>query len=298
MEARLKKYFEAAEFLPPELRKYAHLLSDREKETAEEFRLRRGQPFAVSFGGAEYVPDAGKLCTAEHIAFAVSGASKGSLHAVCDSLRNGYITAEGGHRLGVCGSAVIKDGGISAIKTFSSVSLRIAKEIIGAGKEVFEYLSLLLPLQNALIISPPGGGKTTLLRDVVRLFSNSGARVSVADERGEIAAMADGVSGFDLGPRTDVMDGCGKADGAMMLLRTMSPQIIALDEITDPKDIAAVENAGGCGVAIIATCHAYSGEELKSRALYPELKRLFEYVVLLEGGGEDRRVKITRMSEL
>ena len=145
-------------------------------------------------------------------------------------------------------------------------------------------------LRSTLILSPPGYGKTTILRDLIRLLSGQGVRVAVADERGELAAMHDGVPQFDVGAHTDVLEGCPKAQGTLMLLKTMSPAVVALDEVTSPEDVEAIGFAGHCGVSILATAHAFDREDLCRRPLYRELLALsvFDRIVTIQKQGLNR----------
>ncbi len=145
--------------------------------------------------------------------------------------------------MGVCGETVIRNGEITNIKNISSLSLRIARERKGTAEKVLPELLSGGSIKNTLIISPPGGGKTTLLRDVIRLLSDGGHRVGLADERYEVAAVKDGLPTLDVGERTDVLSGCPKAEAIIMLLRAMNPEVIAADEITAPSDAEAIMSA-------------------------------------------------------
>ncbi len=215
----------------------------------------------------------------------MENATKGSLHSVLEPLRGGFITIEGGHRLSLCGSAMLKDGALSHVRDISSVCIRIAREKIGVAVPILPKLFEQGQLQNTLILSPPGMGKTTLLRDIIRMLSCgegvSPLRVSVADERGELAGCMAGTPQMDIGPRTDVWSGLPKADAAVMMLRGCSPQALALDEITAPGDVSAAEMCQGCGVAVLATAHAAGTEDLRRRALYNSLPEIFSRVVVI-----------------
>ncbi|MBR5543434.1 MAG: stage III sporulation protein AA, partial [Oscillospiraceae bacterium] len=158
------------------------------------------------------------------------------------------------------------------------------KEIKTAAEELFSELSASTLFDNTLIISPPGHGKTTILRDLVRRISDKGVRISLVDERGEIAAKHGGVAQFDVGRCTDVLDGAPKAQGAMLLLRTMSPQVIALDEITAREDVDAIFSITNCGVRILATAHGDDEKSLFRRPLYRELlnAEIFGNIVILK----------------
>ena len=189
------------------------------------------------------------------------------------------MTLEGGHRLGVCGFGVVQQGVVHTIRSPTSLVLRIARAVPGCAEGLFPALT-----DSTLILGPPGAGKTTLLRDAVRLLSDQGRlRVGLADERGEVSASTGQGAALEVGQRTDVMVNVPKAEAVMMLLRTMSPQWIALDEITAPEDIEALDRAAYCGVKLLATAHGDSLSDLTRRPLYHKLlaRGAFSQVVLL-----------------
>jgi stage III sporulation protein AA len=273
--------------LPPELKRAIQFLSEEERNQLEEIRLRIGVCCTVTKGGREFgITREGKLfpdssdgqglvrgipVTSEHIAYLVGSASQGSLYAAEDTLREGYITLPGGHRVGICGHAVTENGKITTIKRFSSACVRIARAATGAASSLAHGLVEKGRVSNTLILSPPLGGKTTLLRDIVRELSKRGFRIGVADERGELAGMVKGEPQFDLGGKTDTLDGCKKAEGAMLLLRGMAPDVLVMDEITAAEDVSAVLQAAHCGVAVLATAHAADFEEFAKRSAYAAL---------------------------
>lgn len=194
----------------------------------------------------------------------------------------GYITIQGGHRIGITGNAVIKDGKIININYISSLNFRIAKQVIGCSNKIIKYVineeeNL---VYNTLIVSPPGAGKTTILRDLIRKLSNgmeqikyNGSNIGVVDERGEIAAMYHGIPQNDIGMRTDVIDNVPKSIGMNMLIRSMTPKIIVADEIGNIQDVEAIKYAVCCGIKGIFTAHGSSIEDLK---LNPAIKQLIE----------------------
>lgn len=260
------KYDEAAKVLPEEIRAHALFLPDGDKTAAEEFRLRCGRPPTALIRGVEK-PLCDIRVTQSMLESVVSAASSASRHSVAECLKKGFVTAPGGHRIGLCGTAVVRDGRIESIRNVSSVCVRIARQIIGVSNGLIERLSdnAGRPL-GTLIISPPGDGKTTLLRDLVRAFSTRGVRTAVIDERGEIAALSRGEPQFDVGPYTDVLELAPRAEAVACVLRSMAPRLIALDEICTETDAEAVGTAVGSGASIIATAHASSMEELKHRS--------------------------------
>ena len=257
----------------------------------EELRCRLDRPITVVAGGRGNMLSATRI-TAGEIDRIVERASRSSLYSHQEELRHGFIHASGGVRIGLCGTINENehDHLISGIRQISSLSIRIPREIRGCADEIYRILSSGLP-GNTLILSPPGYGKTTLLRDLIRLMSDGGLRVSVADERGEISAACDRVPGFDLGLNTDVMVGGRKRDSAMMLLRSMSPQVLAFDEITDPEDLEMIAQVIGCGARLLATAHAKDKSALQKRALYRSVLSagIFDTAVwILQEGGKRR----------
>lgn len=186
-----------------------------------------------------------------------------SVYAFTDEISNGYITIFGGHRVGLVGRPVYKEGKIYNIKDISALNFRIARQVIGASDKIINDIKVKGKFENTLIISPPGMGKTTLLRDIIRYISNSGYEVSLVDERSEIAACFRGVPQNDVGERTDVMDGVNKADGILMMVRSMRPDFIATDEIGTDEDAKAIMYAINSGVKVIATSHGEDISDLK-----------------------------------
>ena len=185
----------------------------------------------------------------------LSRAAQYSVHSYTDSLRHGFLTLSGGHRLGICGTAAEEDGRVLGVRGLSSINLRIAHQAEDLQAQIARWIGTDEP-QSTLLLSPPGYGKTTLLREWVRYFSDRGFTAAIADERSEIAALADGVPQLAVGRCTDVMEGCSKWQAAVMLLKTMSPALLALDEITAPEDAKAVSLCTHCGTAVIACAHA------------------------------------------
>lgn len=290
----------ASSFLPVWLRCAVRTLPERQKEEAEEFRLRAGRPPAVAYPDGEW-PVAGcesRAVTPEDLVSILELASQGSAHTVLERWKNGYVTVGGGHRLGICGSGVVKDGTIANINYISSLSIRIAKQVPGAASGMIKDLLHQGALQSTLILSPPGRGKTTLLREIIRCVSDGvdvpPMRVGVVDERGELAAAEAGLPHMDLGARTDVMDGCPKQIGLLMLLRGMNPQVLAVDEITAPEDVDALLTAAGCGVTLLATAHGEGVSELRTRPVYRRLldENIFKRVVVISMDGKKRSYRV------
>ncbi len=286
---------QAAGLLPGPLRQSIASLPQSQREQAEEIRLRVGRPLSVNVGGEELSPPGGCPVTEGDLRFVLELASQSSVHTVLDKMRSGFLTVRGGHRIGICGTAVVRGGEMESFRYISSMAIRIAREVRGIAGPLLDRLLDGGRLRSTLILSPPGQGKTTLLRDLIRSLSQgeggAALRVGVADERGELAATYRGMPQMDLGPRTDVLDGCPKAEGLMLLLRGMNPQVLAVDEITAEADLHALLAAAGCGASLLATAHGTAPEQLARRPLYRTLlaEGLFERFILIEGHGLARR---------
>lgn len=279
----INAYDEAVKLLPA---KTAAALG-KELRCAEEFRLRTGYAMTALIDGRE-LPVSDTSVTQEDIACVIEKATRASVHTVQQDMTKGFISCGFGLRLGVCGTGIISGCAVSGLRDISSVSIRIPHEVRSCGGNAAKMLYG--SRDNTLVVSPPGGGKTTLLRELIRSISASGIRIAVADERRELAAMYRGSPQFDIGPATDVMSDIPKAESVMMLLRTMNPQVIVMDEISTPDDCLAAASAIGCGVRVIASAHAASVDELKKRAVYRGLieSGAFTAAVIIENSGGTR----------
>ncbi len=290
----------------------------------EEIRIRIGQPvffhtrrgeFLLMTSGEGYViqkyekekGDEVYRITEQDLFEMQNYISNYSLYAFCEELKNGFLTIQGGHRIGIAGGTVNENGRISGISYLTFLNIRVAHEKKGCADEILPKIrGEEGEIYNTLIISPPGAGKTTFLRDCIRILSYGrdgygknayekegavGKKIGLVDERSELAACYHGVPQNDIGPRTDVLDGCNKAEGVMMLLRTMSPEVIAVDELGSEEDFKAVEQAAYSGCRILGTLHAGSIKELQEK---PILKRwckkgVFERFVLIKKGENGER---------
>ena len=215
--------------------------------------------------------------------------TKYSAYAFADELKNGFITLKGGYRVGIAGKTVLGREGVSGFGYCTSFCIRIPREVRGVASELFGRVRQEGRFLNTLIVSPPGMGKTTLLRDMARLLGTdapgrTGLRVAVIDERSEIAG-GQGIGRFDVGMKTDVLDGCPKSQGIMMALRSLNPQVIITDEIGRPEDATALDDAMSCGVGIVATAHGGSMQDILSRPVLREMAgaALFELFVVIGG---------------
>ena len=300
MDKESMRYDSAAAVLPGSLRRAALTLSAEERRQAEEIRLRAGQELTVMLSGEER--GCGVTVEQADLEALCNLVTEFSRYAAVETLRQGYLTIRGGCRVGFCGTAVMKDGSVANLKDYSSAVIRVAREKRGIADGLPEQLFRDGRFVNTLILAPPGGGKTTLLRELVRCLSNGydgceGHRVALVDERGEIAAARQGVLQMDVGKRTDVLDGCPKAMAIPMMLRCMNPQILAVDEITLREDIHAMTMAANCGVGLLATIHAADVAELQRKPLYRELlaAEVFRIAVVLR---ETHRARSWYLEEL
>lgn len=300
----MDNYRQAVGVLPEPLRTMALAVDGALMARTEEIRLRVGTaPALVLPEGERAIPGAA-ITGREELERLVELASRWSLHAVLEQLRRGYLTVAGGHRLGLCGTAVMEGNQMHVLRDFSGANLRVARQMKGVAVQTVRQLLQEGQLPNTLILAPPGAGKTTLLRDLIRCLSTGQTgpplRVAVADERGELAAMYQGQAQMDLGGCTDVLDACPKAVAIPMLLRGMNPRVIAVDEITLREDVAAMEQAVGCGVSLLATAHGGGPEDLKRRPVYREMvdKGIFQMLVTIRVENGQRTIRVMPVEEL
>lgn len=291
-------YRQILPYLPLELRQLLLNCDQQRLEQLEELRLRPLLPPLLRFGHDEAFlsadgslvdsPEQGRLLSESELRKTVLLLSDSSFYAVEEELRRGYITLPGGHRAGLTGRAVLVSGAVKTLKDISAVNIRIARPITGLAAPLLPRLiDSQGRLHHTLIVSEPRGGKTTLLRDLTRAISNGEGirpmRVGVVDERSELAAMRGGIPQLPIGIRSDVMDGCPKAEGINMLLRSMGPEALVCDEIGRPEDAAAIMEAVNGGVKMLCSAHGASAEEILARPVLSTLlkERAFERIILL-----------------
>lgn len=281
--------------LPMEVGQAVRELPQARQQILEEIRLRTGCEVTAVLAGAEEALCVRRplICTRSMLEQLVNAACGYSAYAAEETLRQGYLPLKGGHRVGLCGTAVMDGTRIITMKEISSANVRIARQIPGCAEELARTLAA-HPV-NTLLIGPPGSGKTTLLRDLVRQMSDRyGWRMGLVDSRGELAACLGGEPQLTVGRRTDVVSRMPKAEAMELLLRTMNPQWIAVDEITAAEDVEAMDRSAYCGVGILATAHGSGREDLVQRPLYRRLVELnlFQTLVILD---REKTARVERM---
>ncbi len=297
----LLSFENAISVLPLPIRQSISRMSNEMKINIEEIRLRINHPVFVTVKGQEIkLSDSNgesHIVTSQDISLVLDIVTRSSIHIAMDTIRHGFVTMQSGHRIGICGTAVVKDGVVTLLRNYSSLNIRIAREVIGCSDTIFSEIMNDGQFLDTLVISPPGLGKTTLIRDIVRNLSKQGIRTGVADERGELTAVCGGIPQFDLGDYVDVIDGAPKSEAMLMLLKTMSPMVIAVDEITSPKDIKAAETAANCGVRLLASVHAKNFDELKNREVTRTLlkENLFRRVVVISFENGTRKYEVNSL---
>ena len=257
-------------------------------EEVQEIRIKIGKPIIIVLSFQEKILD--YIATKDDLRYMISKISNYSLYAFEEEIKQGYITLKGGHRVGLAGECVISKGEVRTIKNISSLNIRICKEIVGASNKVMRLITENNRVYNTLIVSPPKCGKTTILRDISRNLSNGmyqinlkGKKVTIVDERSEIAACYNGIPQMNVGIRTDVLDNCLKKSGMIMAIRRLSPEVLICDEIGTDSDLEALNMAFNSGVNIIVTVHGYDIDDIYNRRIFKELidNCILERVILL-----------------
>lgn len=292
-------------YLSPNLSSKLGKIDNAFFEEMTELRIRADKPLLIYRLGKERGvgengfdnPEKSYRPTPSDIAETVERISQYSLYALEEELRMGYITLPGGHRVGVVGKGVIEKGSLRTIRPISGLNIRISRAIKGCSSGILPQIldsntQRRLPY-NTMIISPPGCGKTTLLRDIIRKLSDEvGLTIGVVDERSEIGGSYKGIAQNDVGFRTDLLDGCPKAEGMVLLLRAMAPDVIAVDELGGSGDAEAVENISNAGVRFMCTVHGYGLEDIRQKPNLRVLldKGIFKKFVVLRKPGEEGKV--------
>lgn len=295
----MKEFEQVLKILPDNLKSMLNNLNDEVKSKLEEIRIRINSPLVLGLDLGELFVNERGTCSEPKKAYksthkdvqkVIRILSRNSLYAFQEELKEGFITIPGGHRVGIVGEVMAENGRILTQKNISGINFRISKEIIGAGKSIVPVIfnSKTGCIDNTLIISPPGAGKTTLLRDLTRILSNgenkiSPCKISLVDERSEIAGSYQGVPQKQIGIRSDVLDSCPKAAGIMLVIRSMSPDIVVTDEIGKEEDVKAIKEALNAGVKILVSAHSDSINSSLLRSGFKDLfqKGGFEHVILL-----------------
>ncbi len=288
--------------LPVNIRRLVAALPGPVLAVVEEIRVRQGKPLVIGLSSGDmFISHEGKpareAADAYHVTAAdmenlISLISGSSLYALEEELRTGFITLPGGHRAGITGRAVLDGGKVRTLKNLSCCNLRVSREVPGAASGLLPHIVNRRSggIYHTVLVSPPRCGKTTMLRDIIRQISDGvpgliypGLTVGLVDERSEIAGCYRGVPQRDVGIRTDVLDGCPKAEGMMMLLRSMGPQVIAADEIGRREDVDALEEVLNAGIKVLVTAHGSNLAELAERPVLSRLIRskiIERYVIL------------------
>ncbi len=284
--------------LPDSLKKIILSVSPTILKDLEEIRIRQGRPLMVHSHGRDYfLCIDGKIAPHPKDAYFVTKAdtrkvleliSNYSIYAFEDEIRSGFITLEGGYRVGLSGKVTLNRGEVATFQHITSFNIRISKEILNAANKIIPYIVKGDQVLHTLILSPPQMGKTTMLRDLARQLSNGfpgfrGVKVGIVDERSEIAGCFQGIPQNDVGIRSDILDGCPKAIGIIMLIRSMSPNVIITDELGKIEDVVAVEDALNAGITVITTAHSSGLEDARQRPILDSIldKKIFQRVLVL-----------------
>jgi stage III sporulation protein AA len=304
------RFDEAAKNLSCRLQGILEAVPDAIKNEAQEIRLGASRALSITMpGGSVFIGPGGAKTSyqsaykvqSQDIEESVRRMTGNSVYSFQSSITSGFLTLNGGHRAGVFGSAVLEGGRIIGVRDISFINLRIAREIKGAASDILPYVFEGDTVHGCLIVSPPRGGKTTVLRDLARQLSiGAGGRrplkVAVIDERAELAACLSGVPQNDMGPLTDVLDGYPKGQGMILALRSLSPEVMICDEMGSYDDIGAAAEALNCGVPVISTAHAQSMRELREREPMRKILKsgAISRVIFLEGAARPGKIKLVQ----
>jgi stage III sporulation protein AA len=289
-------------FLPKTIIEQLEQIPPIQKLEIEEIRIRTNRPIEVTMGGRTiFLP---YLINVEDANQLLNKISHHSIYALEEELRRGYITIDGGHRIGLAGKVILEAGKVKALRDISSFNIRIAKEKIGIAETLIPALYD-QQWKHTMIIGPPQTGKTTLLRDLARIVSSGdhkngipAKKVGIVDERSEIAGCVNGIPQLTFGPRIDVLDACPKAEGMMMMIRSMSPDVLVVDEIGRLEDTDAILEAVNAGIKLIMTTHGESFEEIQKRPSLQAILKLEIFQRYIELSRRNGPGTITRIKDI
>ncbi|MEH7095162.1 stage III sporulation protein AA [Neobacillus vireti] len=294
-------------FLPKNLASLINQIPPNQKEEVEEIRIRINRPIEITLKGAPRFLS--YIIQPEDAFHLLNKISQFSIYTLEEELKRGYITISGGHRIGLAGKVILEDGKVKAIRDISSFNIRIAREKVGIAEAIIPYI-FQEDWKHTMIIGPPQTGKTTMLRDIARIISSGNhskgikaSKVGIVDERSEIAGCVNGVPQLTFGHRLDVLDACPKAEGMMMMIRSMSPDVLIVDEIGRREDAEAIQEAVHAGIRLMMTTHGSSIDEIRKRPSLTDImdQKIFERFVILSrlsGPGTITRILDTEGKEM
>ncbi len=280
------KLHQILSFFPNEIKNCVEVMLKQFPDNLEEIRIRVNKPISFLVSGKETPSLTPLFLDKEKVEKIFHMITNYSYYSIEHDLQNGFITVPGGHRIGICGKAVLDKGRVKTLMDISSLNFRIARQKKGIADKIMPYLVKGTEFKSTIILSPPNCGKTTLLRDIVRILADDPKyifKVGVVDERSEIAGCYGGVPQLDVGVRTDVLDSCPKRDGIIMMIRSMSPHIIATDELGKKEDIEALEYAITAGVKLLTTVHGTDYIDLIKKPYFDQILslNLFKRLIIL-----------------
>lgn len=290
----MKEEHSIIEYMPKDI---SDILKEICLKKFEEIRMRKGLPLVAVIEGECFmlgkngiVSDANSayIVTDDDIDYSVLSITNGSVYTYENEIKNGFVTVCGGNRVGIGGRGVKNDDGQMTVRDICSLNFRFARQIKSCAEEAVRFIRCGKRICSTIIVSPPGCGKTTLLREIARKISNAGFKVCIADERNEICAMQNGKTGYDVGINTDVYTNFSKKDAISMAIRCLSPQIIIADELGYKEDFEAVCEAAVSGVSCVCSIHAKSFEDLEKKENAKKIMQCFEKYIIL---GENKRIK-------